>query len=133
MPYKDPEVRRTKQQIYNKTHYKNHKEEYIKRASDTKKEARRWWANFKSSLSCQNCGFSHHQALDFHHLDRHPDNQKLNILVGNGMIKAALEEIKKCAVLCANCHRRLHHDPVFEKEVLKKVTRMTSQKSLRIS
>jgi hypothetical protein len=133
MPYKDLELRKEKQKLYNRTHYDKNKKECIKRAADIKKEARRWWATFKASLSCQNCGFSHPVALDFHHLESHPDNQKLNVLVGNGMIKAALEEIKKCAVLCANCHRRLHNDPKFEKEVVKKITRMTSQKSLRTS
>ena len=130
MPYKDLELKKTKQTTYSKNHYEKNKEAYIKRVAETKRIQRQKWAIFKSTLSCQNCGFSHPQALDFHHIDPQPGDKKVYWLVGNGRIRAAFEEIKKCAVLCANCHRMLHNDPEFEKEVVKKITKMTRRTSL---
>ena len=130
MPYKDPELKRKKQNTYSKSHYEKHKAAYIKRAAEAKKIQRQKWAIFKSTLSCQNCGFSHPQALDFHHLDPQPGDKKVYVLVGHGRIRAAFEEIKKCAVLCSNCHRMLHNDPEFEKMVVKKITKMTRRTSL---
>ena len=130
MPYKDPEFKKAKQKTYSKSHYENNKKDYIDRAKEAKKTQRQKWALFKASLSCQNCGFSHPQALDFHHVDPKPGDQKVYILVGRGRIRAAFEEIKKCAVLCSNCHRMLHNDPEFEKQVIKKISKMTRRTSL---
>jgi hypothetical protein len=45
---------------------------------------------YKKTLRCADCGQSHPATLDFHHLD------------------PAKEEIAKCVVLCANCHRIRH-------------------------
>jgi predicted HNH restriction endonuclease len=36
-------------------------------------------------------------------------------LVANGTITKAREEIKKCVVLCANCHRKHHYEEHQEK------------------
>jgi predicted HNH restriction endonuclease len=128
--YKDPEVKKQKQKIYARAHYEKNRKYYIGKAADQRKSQREKWAIFKSTLSCQNCGFSHPQALDFHHVNPSPDDQKVYILVGRGRIRAAFEEIKKCAVLCANCHRMLHNDPEFEKQVIKKISKMTRRTSL---
>jgi predicted HNH restriction endonuclease len=36
------------------------------------------------------------------------DKQSVHFLVKNYRFAAAMEEIKKCIPLCANCHRILH-------------------------
>ncbi len=58
---------------------------------------------------CQNCGYSKCQnALDFHHKD---DKDKKFGISEKGYTrswKAIRKEVKKCYLLCANCHREAH-------------------------
>lgn len=55
-------------------------------------------------------------AYDLHHTD--PTKKEKNI---GGMLtcswKSILYEIEKCILLCANCHRALHHKERREKQV----------------
>jgi len=110
MPYKDPEIRKIKNAKYSREHYLKNKDKQIAANSEYKKKRRREWQVFKSTLSCAQCGFSHPAALDFHH--ENPDEKEGNInrIIANGQFAKASEEIKKCIVLCANCHRIHHHE-----------------------
>ena len=110
MPYKDPEVRKAKGREYSKNHYKKNKARIIENSRINKNKARAAWQVFKRTLSCQNCGQSHPAILDFHHVSRDISNRKVNRLTTKGQYAAAKEEIKKCIVLCANCHRIHHHE-----------------------
>ena len=62
--------------------------------------------------SCEKCGYNKNLgALDFHHVD--PTTRSMSINMGT-MAKAGneaqlLEELGKCMLLCANCHREEHH------------------------
>ena len=63
------------------------------------------------NLKCERCGFDHPAALDFHHID--PKNKLKNVstLKWSGCSNETfLNEIKKCIVLCANCHRIEHSE-----------------------
>lgn len=64
----------------------------------------------KESLKCQKCGYnSYGAALDFHHLDPSQKDQRVVRLISNRYsLDKVKEEIKKCIVLCANCHRVFH-------------------------
>lgn len=57
---------------------------------------------------CSNCGYDKCvNALEFHHLDvenKDYDWGKLRMLAW----KRIVEELKKCILLCANCHREIH-------------------------
>lgn len=65
-------------------------------------------SRMKTLYGCQICRFrGHRSALDFHHRDR---STKKFLLGGNACGRAwplIKEELKKCAILCANCHRRV--------------------------
>ena len=106
VPYKNKED----QIKASRRHYENNKEYYKKRALESKQRVRARWEEFKSTLKCINCGFSHPAALDFHHVVQSPDNQKVHTLLYNQAYNKAMEEIKKCVPLCANCHRIHHYD-----------------------
>ena len=58
--------------------------------------------------SCEKCGYDRYLgALDWHHLD--PTVKEFSIGKRRGLSEAALkEEIDKCQLLCANCHREVH-------------------------
>lgn len=51
-------------------------------------------------------------CLDFHHKDLALKSYNIAAMargkLGEGKKKRILEEIAKCDVLCANCHRKLH-------------------------
>jgi hypothetical protein len=95
---------------WGKADYEKNKAAYIARAAETKRKCREEWAAYKATLSCVRCGENHPATLDFHHAIRLPNNRKVHKLAGAGMLKAAMEEIKKCIVLCANCHRKHHYE-----------------------
>lgn len=58
---------------------------------------------------CQRCGYNTClKALEFHHLD--PTKKDFTISNDKFKLNEAVEEIKKCIIICANCHRELHDD-----------------------
>ena len=62
--------------------------------------------NFKAEKGCFDCGIKNPIVLDFDHRD--PKEKKFTIsdLARVGWsLKFLNEEIKKCDVVCANCHR----------------------------
>jgi len=106
MPSKDPAQRK----LANDRHYKKHKALVISRNNIRKKRVRVEWEEFKQTLSCIKCGESHSAILDFHHINPSDSDKKVHRLTANGAYKQAREEIKKCVVLCANCHRKEHYN-----------------------
>jgi len=58
---------------------------------------------------CGMCGYNKCiSALEFHHKDDGKDGN-LNSIIKNSSKGKALKEIKKCLLLCANCHREIHN------------------------
>jgi len=112
MPTKDKE----KRNATNRASYHRNKEKRQKRNRENKASAKEKWKIFKSTLACVQCGQAHPATLDFHHIERHPDNRKVNKLLTNKAYKQAAEEVKKCIVLCSNCHRIHHHNERLEKK-----------------
>ena len=110
MPYKDKSVRKRKHAEYSRSHYLKTQEETKRRTKETKEEKKAQWYAYKATLSCTKCGFNHIAALDFHHEDPSTKLGNVHRFISNGQFKKAYEEIKKCIVLCANCHRIYHHD-----------------------
>jgi hypothetical protein len=110
MPYKDPVVRKSKQKDYSTKHYKHNTEEVKAKNNEKRSSLRKIWKAFKATLFCTKCGFNHPAALDFHHVDPKTKTGSVNQFVSDGQYKKAMEEVEKCIVLCANCHRIHHHD-----------------------
>tara|TARA_R110000850_G_scaffold116636_6_gene232574 strand:- start:3 stop:377 length:375 start_codon:yes stop_codon:yes gene_type:complete len=78
--------------------------------SKRKREANRIKKKQLVSLAggkCEVCGYSKcDSALEFHHRD--PSQKSFAISESKRSFKNLLAESKKCALLCANCHRELH-------------------------
>jgi hypothetical protein len=56
---------------------------------------------------CATCGeMPHPSAMDFHHVD--PSTKSFSIGFGSKSFDKIKEELDKCVMLCANCHRQLH-------------------------
>ena len=100
---------REKQKEAARKHYANNKKKVMAKVQAYKVKKKKEWWDYKKSLSCVKCGASHPAIIDFHHIDKHdPTKQKVHKLVQCGRYAAAYEEIEKCLILCANCHR-IHH------------------------
>jgi hypothetical protein len=58
--------------------------------------------------ACNTCGIDDPVVLEFHHVGgRGPKYAPVSILVTHGYTwRKVQEEIAKCEVLCANCHRK---------------------------
>lgn len=70
-----------------------------------------WYVEYKSTLKCSRCPENHPACLDFHHTDPKEKNVEISKLIGNTFsVKYIMKEIKKCEVLCSNCHRKLHYN-----------------------
>ena len=56
---------------------------------------------------CIRCGYNKClKALEFHHLD--PTQKDFTISNDHFKLKEAVEESKKCILLCSNCHKEFH-------------------------
>lgn len=70
--------------------------------------------DIKAEKKCAKCGQSRGYVLDFHHIDpTQKDNTIARLTSNNYQLDKVYDEIKKCIVLCANCHRQFHH---FQKQ-----------------
>lgn len=73
------------------------------------KRAREWVQVYLRNHPCIKCGFTNPIALDFDHIDKSGGYNRYTrvfALKNRGYSIARLEEeISKCQVLCANCHR----------------------------
>ncbi len=69
---------------------------------------------YKKNKSCVKCGWKEHtEILQFHHRD--PKLKELKFARGsiaNCSKKRILEEIKKCDLLCPNCHMWYHYQEI---------------------
>ena len=58
---------------------------------------------------CVKCGFIGHVAVfDFHHVNPQEKELQITSNLNNKNFHKALQEIHKCVLLCANCHRLSH-------------------------
>ena len=95
---------------YGHEYFKKHSKKYRVYCKTNQQKTIDWYKEYKSTLSCNRCPESDAACLVFHH----PGDDKtetVSQMVGHNRSKALiLEEIAKCEVLCANCHRKLHRD-----------------------
>lgn len=95
--------------IYNRNWYLSNKQVHV---AQTKANRKRQWRERRIFLlkylenhPCVDCGESDPVVLDFDHV-RGKKLNNVSILARNNGWQVVLEEIKKCEVRCANCHRR---------------------------
>lgn len=108
------------QKEYRKQHYVRNKEKYLDRARERNDRARernvRFLRTLKRFLKCSICEENHPSCLQFHHRNPKKKIGCISELINRAYsLKMVKTEIKKCDVLCANCHFK-HHYNEKEKE-----------------
>lgn len=90
-------------------YYKN-REHRVAVKTRRKNRLREWLTEYKrEKCHCSRCGEGHPACLDFHHTGE--KRMGVSAMVTLGYAKETiLEEIQACEILCANCHRKEHHN-----------------------
>lgn len=92
-------------------YYNNNKhlwqERYRYKFHSPKRETARLYVyNYLKEHPCVTCGESDPVVLEFDHLDPTTKVSTVSHLMLKGSLDELITEIKKCQVLCANCHKR---------------------------
>lgn len=94
--------------IYLKQHYQDNKQQYLENISRRKKEIQAFIRDQKNK-PCYDCKKNYpYYVMDFDHLK----DKEFNIAnaIAHRISKTKiLREIRKCEVVCANCHRARTH------------------------
>lgn len=65
--------------------------------------------NYKAMHGCKYCGEHIPVVLDLHHRGDSRKEDNVSVMVNKCRpIEEIKDEIKKCDVVCANCHRKIH-------------------------
>ena len=110
MPLKDKEKRREYHKEYMRNWYQKNKAKHIAYVRNRDRKIKDWLKEYKKSLQCEECGENHPACLDFHHINPKEKTFALGRINKFLSIKLLQNEIAKCRVLCANCHRKEHHE-----------------------
>lgn len=111
--YKERGVRDTHCKTCTRTAGKDHyarntedvKSKSLKRSKAYGKQNRMW----KQQLRCVVCEEDDDWCLEFHHLDPTVKEKSITTMMGSYTLSCILREALKCLVVCANCHRKVHH------------------------
>jgi len=96
---------KTCKKLMDKVLYQQNPKRQQQRNTLNKKKYKEQIDLIKANSGCKYCDEKEPCCLDFHHIG-HKTSQ-ISKMRQNGLTKT-LEEIKKCVVVCANCHRKLH-------------------------
>lgn len=112
--YKRQGMRSTKEQrskwYKNRCSKKGYTEKLRKQSKERNQKVKKFLADYKIKLGCKDCGYKkHHSALDFDHVK---DNKVFNVCFAKS-ITQAIKEIKKCEVVCSNCHRVRTYNRIY--------------------
>ena len=106
MAYKNKED----QKAASARHYKKNKQKIINKSTIKNKIRREWNRRFlsrvKDMLHCIDCGEDESILLEFDHVRGKKINNVSDMVGQAYSIKSIKNEIRKCEVRCANCHRR---------------------------
>ena len=90
-------------------YYLDNKDKIKQRKNDRRAIATEFVRNIKLASGCSLCDENEPIALDFHHLDPAEKGDRIsNMTKERRTLKDIEAEIKKCILLCSNCHRKVH-------------------------
>lgn len=99
------------QHSFNKTYYggeakERHLQQVKERTKAAREAARDFVYQYLLSHPCEICRENDPRVLEFHHVGK-KDMEITRMVTGGWSLKRIREEIDKCQVLCANCHRKV--------------------------
>ncbi len=97
---------RERSQVYYQRHYEKHKKVVIARSKRVRQEHARRIFEFLETHPCVDCGETDPVVLEFDHVRGRKISAVCSMLRLGKAWQRIVEEINKCEIRCANCHRR---------------------------
>ncbi len=98
--------------VYGKKHYDNNREKYIDKAHEYNplllRRNRLFVIRYLREHPCVDCGEQDIVVLEFDHVRGEKRDAISNMVRHRLSLATLMEEIAKCEVRCANCHRKKH-------------------------
>ena len=95
---------------YHREHYLANKQRYVEQARERKRQLRhertQFLIEFFATHPCADCGETDPVVLEFDHVNAENKRFEIGAALAYRAWETILEEIEKCEVVCANCHRR---------------------------
>lgn len=124
-----------KRKLFYQQHYAKYGNAYRERAKQRRASVKILLQDnlykYLEGKSCISCGFADMRALEFDHIDATGKRFGVARAINSGYAWSEIEkEIKKCRILCANCHRiRTAEQFGWRKWHLGRVVRQSSAKA----
>ena len=109
----------TQYEKYGRNSYVKNKQQIMSRRKARRAKNRQYIADYKKGRCCENCGIVKEHLLNFHHKDPEKKLFKISNGIDKSFNKLAME-VKKCVLLCYNCHFDLHHNLKNKEKILDK-------------
>ena len=88
--------------------YADRRQYLIRAVHKRRKKIRQMAVEYKGG-KCERCGYDRCiEALEFHHINSSKKDFNVSQRGYTRSWKRVMEELEKCIMLCANCHRELH-------------------------
>lgn len=104
------------QKEYGRKHYLANRQYYLDKAKINDKiridKTKNFIQRYKQRFGCSQCRVKDHRVLDFHHL--RDKIKPVSVMIRLASLKRIKDEIRKCILLCANCHRIHHYEERLE-------------------
>ncbi len=71
-------------------------------------QLREWINQSVKQYGCSACNEKEFCCLEFHHIHQEDKEYLISILISTNSRKKLEIELNKCAVVCSNCHRKIH-------------------------
>jgi hypothetical protein len=95
---------------YSGQHYIDNKDAYIINIRKRKTFLRSFIFRVKRRSVCSICGEKRYWVLEFHHTGELKKEYGISKMASNGCsISKIKTELRKCIIVCANCHKDIHH------------------------
>ena len=94
-----------------KNFYRRHRIERLAVQYERKQAIWDFYQSLKKNAQCERCGERHPAVLQFHHRDPQAKVLSISEAAHRGWsLEKIQKEVAKCALLCANCHAKLHYE-----------------------
>lgn len=106
MPYNSKQ----KQSDYHKQWYADNKADYVKKVQERnimyKNRNRKFVQRYKQMFACTDCGVKYHfSQMDFDHIAYDKVDAVARLVNAPSSLTKIKAEIRKCELVCSNCHR----------------------------
>ena len=102
--------------LRSRKYYKENREKHIKviRTRNILLQKRiKSCINKIKNAGCQTCSERSFCCIDFHHINEEERENHISAMAHYCSLKKLKEEIEKCCLLCANCHRKFHNNELI--------------------